>query len=770
MREETVHTDLTVIGGGLAGVCAAIAAARLGARVALVQNRPVLGGNSSSEVRVWVVGATAHGKHRYARENGIIGEMLVENQYRNPEGNPYYWDLVVLEAVRAEPNIELFLNTDVREVTVEGDSDSPRISAVTGWMMGSERLIRFESPAFADCTGDGLVGHLAGARYRIGRESRAEYGEPWAPEIADDLTLGSTMLFYTKDLGRPVTFVPPEFAIDVTKTPIPDQRIIRADHDGCHYWWIEWGGEVDTVGDNERIRDELWAVIYGVWDHIKNSGRFPAAETLTLEWVGSVPGKREYRRFVGDYTLTQHDILRQTEFDDRVGFGGWSIDLHPPGGVYATERASKHWHSDGVYHIPLRCLYSSNVENLWFAGRNISASHVAFGTTRVMATCAVVGQAAGTAAALALAKGVTPRGLAREHVPDLQQVMLRADAALLGVANTDQDDLARRATVTASSTLDRLDIGPGTGRHPLDTDIGLILPVDPELSRIGLLVAASPEAASPVELVVEVYDTERPQNYVPHAKVALARQVVEPGEHWVDVDLAWRPAKPGNAFVVVRAAPGLEVLTTAARAPGVLSFAHREIPYPVDGQQPLLEWLQLADRRSFCVRVDPPTEAYRPATVAGGYARPYAGPQMWASGPMRQDSPEWVELRWPEPVAVGQVELVFDDDVDEDLINLHLFRTPFDVLPTLVRDYRIEAEDLDGGWTVLAVEAGNRRRHRVHPVGPVTTTALRVVVLSTNGAPRAHVVSVRAYHDQRLAINKAVSDHGSGNRSSGQPT
>lgn len=202
MKQEHVQYDITVIGGGLAGVCAAIAAARMGQQVALVQNRPVLGGNSSSEVRVWVCGATAHGINRYARETGIMGELFVENQYRNPEGNPYLWDLVILEAVRAESNITLYLNTDVHEVQASGDGYERKITSVTGWMMGSERKIRFESQIYLDCTGDGLVGFLAGAKFALGREARSEYGEEWAPEVADQITLGSTLLFIPKMLVR----------------------------------------------------------------------------------------------------------------------------------------------------------------------------------------------------------------------------------------------------------------------------------------------------------------------------------------------------------------------------------------------------------------------------------------------------------------------------------------------------------------------------------------------------------------------------------------
>ena len=196
MRIEQITSDITIVGAGLSGICAAIAAARLGSTVSLINNRPVLGGNSSSEVRVWVCGA-AHGTNRYARETGIMGELFLENQYRNPEGNPYLWDLVLMEAVRAEERISLFLNTDVHEVEAEGTEEDRQIRSVTGWMMGSERRIRFESPVFLDCSGDGLVGFLAGARYRLGREAAHEHGEEWAPETADQITLGSTLLFYT---------------------------------------------------------------------------------------------------------------------------------------------------------------------------------------------------------------------------------------------------------------------------------------------------------------------------------------------------------------------------------------------------------------------------------------------------------------------------------------------------------------------------------------------------------------------------------------------
>ncbi|HEY8458133.1 MAG TPA: FAD-dependent oxidoreductase [Actinopolymorphaceae bacterium] len=748
MRHEEFSADITVIGGGLAGCCAAIAAARQGATVALVQNRPVLGGNSSSEIRVWACGATAHGTHSYARETGIIGEMLVENQYRNIDGNPYYWDLVILEAVRAEPNLTLFLNTDVRTVDADGPDDARVIRSVTGWMMGSEREIRFTSPVFIDCTGDGLVGHLAGAWYRIGCEARSVYDEPWAPEDGNDTTLGSTILFYTKDVGHPVKYVPPSFARDITKTSIPERRVIRTDLNGCAYWWIEWGGEKDIVHDNEEIRDELQAVVYGIWDYIKNSGKFDA-DNLTLEWIGAVPGKREYRRFVGDYTLTQHDVLGQELFPDRIGFGGWSIDLHPPGGMYATERGSRHWHANGNYHIPLRTLYSKNVTNMWMAGRNISCSHVAFGSTRVMLTCAVVGEAAGTAAALSLHHGLSPRELATSHIDLVHRTMVRSDASLLGVENTDPADLALQARACASSTLTHLAVEDSTDTLGLGTQLGMVVPVDPTLGALEFLV----DAEADTEMTVELHSPAKPQNYLPEQHIETITTAVPAGQkQWVRFAFDWSPERPCNAFLVLRANPHLAVHRSDVAEPGTLFFVHRTPPPDEQDIEQWREWKKTLHRASVCYRLTSATEAFDARKVIGGYARPYGGPQMWVSERLEWDRTPWVELQWDDPVAFREVALIFDDEVDEDLINLHHHRTPFEVMPGLVRTYEVQAlvGDHDNAWTTLARVEDNRRRHRVHGFDrTITARAVRVVIEATNGAPRAHVIAIRLYSEPR---------------------
>lgn len=754
MREEIVRSDITVVGGGLSGVCAAVAAARLGQTVALVNNRSVLGGNSSSEVRVWVCGATAHGTNRYARETGVMGELFTENQYRNPEGNPYFWDLTILETVRAEPNISLYLNTDVHEVEADGEADNRSIRSVTGWMMGSEREIRFESKVFLDCTGDGLVGFLAGAKYALGREAKSEYGEEWAPETADSITLGSTLLFYTKDTGKPVKYVPPSFAKDITKTSIPLRRVIRSGDNGCAYWWIEWGGELDIVDQNERIRDELWSVIYGIWDYIKNSGQFDS-ENMTLEWVGSVPGKREYRRFIGDYVMKQQDIIAQEPFADRVGFGGWSIDLHPPQGVYSQESGSKHLHADGVYHIPFRSLYSVNVSNLLFAGRNVSASHVAFGTLRVMATCAVMGEAAGTGAALAASKGITPREVAREHLAELQRTMLRQDASIIGLALEDPEDLARKAAVSASSTLSYPAlVEPRAEVYPLTQDTGLLFPVSAGgLAAFELLA----DIAADTVIGVELWETGKPENYVPARLVTEASAQVGAGEgQWISFPLGWRPEHPQNAFVVIRANESVSLRHAREPLTGVLAFIKGEKPHVSSNledhqpDQPVVQWkMHGLVRKPFCFRALPAEASaalspYAAASVTDGYLRPYGGPHSWVSGPLAEQGEAWIELSWPEPVRFSQVQVIFNDDVNEDLINLHHHATPFPVIPELAKAYRLEVPGPGGnGWVTLAEEGDNRKRNRVHQLAEaVTAQRLRLTVTGTNGGAYAEVVQI----------------------------
>jgi hypothetical protein len=452
MTSHELKCDLLVAGGGMAGLCAALSAARNGARVVLVQDRSVLGGNASSEIKMHIVGADSHGTKPGRRESGIIEELKLEDSVRNPHRSYSQWDLLLYEKAILEPNLTLLLDADLVAAETEALPDGRRAiraARVIRNLMEEEYTIR--AKFFADCTGDGRLGAEAGADFHVGREAKSDYGESLAQPVADRHTLGSSILITGREYDEPQHFVAPSWIRKFSRSDFKHRPIHSYEYG---YWWFEWGGQIDTITDNERIRHELLRIALGVWDYVKNSGDHPGAGKWALDWVGSIPGKRESRRFFGPHVLTQQDVQNATVFPDQVAYGGWSIDLHPPSGVdvpddlpFTPEKVPH------LYSIPMRCYHSRNVTNLFFAGRNISATHVAFASTRVMATCALGGQAIGTAAALW--RSAPSSDIAALSTPDsvatLQQNLLRDDAFLLNLPGADPDDLARRATITATS-------------------------------------------------------------------------------------------------------------------------------------------------------------------------------------------------------------------------------------------------------------------------------------------------------------------------------
>lgn len=433
----------------MSGVAAALAAARNGARVALVQDRPVLGGNASSEIRMHIVGA-AHSKRgraleTEAREGGIMEEIMLENAVRNPQRSASMFDLILYEKCKAEPNLTLLLNTAV----VGADMAGGRIVSARCARESTEHVFDIFADIFIDCTGDGRLGKEAGALYVTGREASRQYGESHAGEEADPYRLGSSLLFTARDMGKPMAFIPPAWAKHYT-----EEDLRYRDHDswGYGYWWVEFGGMMDTIADNEAIRDELLAIMMGVWDHIKNSGHHAESANWALDWFGFIPGKRESRRFVGKHMLTQADLEEAVHFEDVVAYGGWPMDTHPPQGIEARDiEPCSQPVTNYVYGIPLRSLISANVDNLMFAGRNISATHIAFSSTRVMATCAAMGQGAGTFAAAAIKAGLPLASAWQDGglIRRAQQALLRQDAYLPGIPA--ESSLSSGAAVRASS-------------------------------------------------------------------------------------------------------------------------------------------------------------------------------------------------------------------------------------------------------------------------------------------------------------------------------
>ena len=454
MRSITHKVDLCVVGGGLAGMSAAIAAARHGAKVALMQDRPVLGGNASSEIRMWICGA--HGPNN--RETGIVEEIVLESRYRNPLRNYSIWDSVLYEKVRFEPNITLLLNCSCNDAEMEGD----RLRSIKGWQTTTQTWHTVEAALFADCSGDSILAPLTGAELRVGREARAEFDEDIEPDVADRRTMGMSCLLQAREMSSPQPFIPPAWAyVYPTEDDLPFRDHTLPD---ANFWWIELGGEQDSIHDTEEIRDELLKVAFGVWDHIKNHGDH-GAENWALEWVGFLPGKRESRRYVGAYTLTQNDVRAEGRFDDVVAYGGWTMDDHHPAGINWKGEPTIYHPAPSPFGIPYRCLYSRSVPNLFCAGRNISVTHAALSATRVMATCATLGQAVGTAAAIAAREACLPGAVYEQRLAELRQTLMEDDC-YLPFAVRAVPELMRTAALTASEA------DPEPLRNGLDRPIG----------------------------------------------------------------------------------------------------------------------------------------------------------------------------------------------------------------------------------------------------------------------------------------------------------
>lgn len=438
---ETIEhrVQFCVIGGGIAGMCAAIAAARHGVRTLIMQDRPVFGGNASSEIRMWICGAPK------CLETGIVEELRLENLWRNTYPNYSVWDSILYEKVKFQENLTSLLNCSCLDAVTENG----RILSVTGWQGTTQVCHKVTADYFADCSGDSILARLCGADCRIGREARSEFGETLAPAEADRKTMGMSCLLQAREMDSPKKFIPPSWA---DKYP-DDSSFPPREH--CldklqNFWWLEFGGNQDSVRDTEEVRDDLLKAAFGLWDHIKNHGDH-GADNWVLDWVGFLPGKRESRRCLGDYLLKEADVLNNMHFEDTVAYGGWPIDDHHPDGFRHFGEPNTNIIPERPYEIPARCLYSRNIENLLFAGRNISVTHVALSSTRVMATCGTLGEAVGAIVAQAVRHGgLTPRAVCREHIRDIQQTLLQDDCWLLGRKRA-VPELALRAKLSADS-------------------------------------------------------------------------------------------------------------------------------------------------------------------------------------------------------------------------------------------------------------------------------------------------------------------------------
>ncbi len=748
-KTDIINADLVIVGGGLSGTCAAITAARQGISVVLVQDRPVLGGNASSEIRLWVLGATSHmgNNNRWAREGGVIGEIMVENMFRNPDSNPLILDTILLEKVTSEPNVTLLLNTSVYEVVKQTDDT---IEKVIGFCSQNSTRYELSAPLFCDASGDGIVGFLSGAAFRMGAESTDEFGEKFAPSREYGELLGHSLYFYSKDVGRPVKYVAPAFALkDISQ--VPKFRSFNAQDFGCRLWWVEYGGRLDTVHDTETIKWELWKVIYGVWDYIKNSGKFPEAETLTLEWVGTIPGKRESRRFEGDYMMVQQDIVEQRPHYDAVAFGGWSIDLHPADGIFSEKPSCNQWHSKGIYGIPYRCLYSKNISNLFIAGRIISASHVAFASSRVMATSAHGAQAVGVAAALCIRESLKPKDFSEvTRIARLQQELLKTGQHIPGLRLHDHADLVHSARVSASSTLQLRSIPAGADILPMEFASAQMIPV-----KAGKLpsIFLEPFAGTDTTIYVELRVSGRKDSHTPD--VLLGRKEVELKEGKNRIELLFDTVISNDCYVFLIIEKNTEISLSYSdqRITGLLSLfrAYNPAVSNYGKQEPAEDigvdtfefWTpqRRPKGKNLSLQFSEPVFTFHEDAVRNGLQRPVSQPNAWVAS--FDDPAPTLTLNWDTPRRIKRVELFFDTDYDnpsESVLMIH----PDDIAPFCIRSYQLTDER---GNVVFSRSGNHETRNTIIFDTALHTTSLHIRVEHPSTTTPAAIFEVRCYED-----------------------
>jgi len=450
MTLRQLDCDVLVCGGGMAGISAALAAARNGAKTILVQDRSRLGGNASSEIKMHPLGM-ASTKYGY-RESGIIEEIFLENAAHNPQKSWEVWDLSLYDKCVSEPNLTLILDTSV----YLAETKDGKILCAYARSDKTLQIYKIAAKTYIDCTGDSRLAMEAGAELMRGRDGSQKYGEN---EVVAAYPVGgllcSSIMYTTRDMGKPMPFKAPTWAKKITAEDLKF-RDPRKTGFGYGYWFISHGGLADTIRDNEVIRFELLAVVLGVWDYIKNSGKFPEAQNLAMDTIGMIPGKRDSYRIVGKKLFTQHDIRgKWKEQPDGVGLVGWVLEDQPSEGFYATNMNPAMPHKETLpFNIPLSILISQNLSNMMMAGRNMSCSHLAFSCTRVMNTGSVAGQAAGTAAAIVARKGsdITALSDNPEFIRELQQNLLKDGQLILNAKNEDPADIALKATASASAS------------------------------------------------------------------------------------------------------------------------------------------------------------------------------------------------------------------------------------------------------------------------------------------------------------------------------
>lgn len=729
-KTENYSFDFVIVGGSPGGLSAALIASRFGLKTAIIHNRPVLGGNASSEIGVSsnITGAFGMGYNRHMRETGIVEEIKLKAFF---EVHPHiegmienvYYDL----AMREGENLKLFLNTDAYQVDTEGR----RITGIRARQICSEREFYLTAPFFADCSGDGFVAFEAGNEYRYGREAQNEFNESMAPPAADDITLGASLMFTVEDAGHPVEFTPPPWARKFMEEDAFPHRFHK--FPGFQTWWCEHGGRLDPIRDHERIKAELTEIILGLWDHVKNHGSH-GADSKRIVKIKPLVGRRESRRIEGRYILNENDLRPENGFKDAVCYGGWPIDLHPADGVLSQDPPAEQKFIE-PYNIPLRSLIAKDFDNLVMAGRHVSITHCALGSTRVISTIAGMGMAIGMATVMAK-QGKHDYAPLIEHPEEIQQRLLRYDATILNVPNNDPDDLARHAKVISSSSLT---LGSGTpdSYKIFSNPISQILRVTSgRLDEITFYFKS--KSADAVTLTLALYPATDNADYNTGKLLAEETRTVSfqnGKEQAVTFRINTEISAPYVRFTL-ESEEEVYIGYSLREPLGVTRGILKDGQFVYDrGYHDEDEAMWVYERGCYSFKMSPPSCPFAPENVINGISRYYREPNLWISDP-EAGLPAWLELELGREQTVSCVHLTFDSDLDSP----HIYHAD-----TLVKDYRVQVPGTNGEYVDLIRVSGNRQRKRIHNFAPVCTDKIRLLVTATYGCASARVYEVRLY-------------------------